>query len=168
MDARSAITINASAPDLYERWRDFNRLPTFLYHLESVDVLDDRRSHWVANGPAGTSFEWDAEIVDEVPGQRIAWQSVEGAEVDNRGVVRFEPAPGDRGTEVHVELAYDAPGGAVGTAVAKLFGEEPGQQVSDDLRRFKQLVETGEIARSDGSPQGARTANAMHQEDAHP
>ena len=100
------------------------------------------------------SVEWDAEITEDVPGERISWRSLEGAKVENAGTVRFVPAPGEQGTEVHVELRYDVPGGAVGSLVAKLFGEEPALQIKDDLRRFKQIVETGEIARSDGSPEG--------------
>jgi uncharacterized membrane protein len=127
----------------------------------------------VARAPAGTTVEWDAEITDDVPGERIAWRSLEGASVGNRGQVEFRPAPGGRGTEVHAQLEYaprgGAPrGGALASVIARLFGEEPQQQVSDDLRRFKQVVETGEIARSEGSPLGTRTANQMHQRDAQP
>jgi uncharacterized membrane protein len=168
MEARTAITINASPDELYARWHDFEQLPTFMYHLESVSTTADGRSHWVAKAPAGTSVEWDAEITDDAPGQRIAWRSLEGATVENSGSIRFQPAPGGQGTEVYVELTYSPPAGALGAAVAKLFGEEPDQQISDDLRRFKQLVETGEIARSEGAPLGSRTKNMLHQEDAHP
>ncbi len=184
MEGRSAITVNASPEDVYARWHDFERLPTFMHHLESVKVTGEGRSHWVAKAPAGTTVEWDAEIVEDIPGQRIAWRSVEGSDVSNSGLVQFQPAPAGQGTEVRVELQYDPPGGtpggtlggalggtlggAVGKIVAKLFGEEPNQQLADDLRRFKQLVETGEIARSDGSPAGTRTANQADQGDAHP
>jgi uncharacterized membrane protein len=139
-----------------------------MYHVESVSTTGDRRSHWVAKGPAGTTVEWDAEVVDDLPGQRIAWRSVEGASVESSGSVRFRPAPADQGTEVYVELQYSPPAGALGAVVAKLFGEEPGQQVGDDLRRFKQIVETGEVVRSDGSPLGSRTQNQTRQQDAHP
>lgn len=168
MEGRSVITINASPDELYQQWRDFERLPTFMYHLESVQTTGDGRSHWVAKGPAGVSVKWDAEITGEDPGRRISWQSLDGASVDNRGSVSFQPAPLAKGTEVTVEIEYSPPAGALGALVAKLFGEEPNQQISDDLRRFKQLVETGEIARSDASPLGARTRNALHQHDAHP
>lgn len=169
MEARTAaITINAPSETVYASWRDFEGLPTFMYHLESVQPTGDGRSHWVAKAPGGTTIEWDAEVTDDIPGERIAWRSVEGASVRNEGSVRFADAPGGQGTEVSVELAYSPPGGAVGSLVAKLFGEEPGQQISDDLRRFKQLVETGEIARSEGSPWGSRAKNAAHQKDAHP
>ena len=168
MEGRSAITINASPEEVYGAWRDFARLPSFMYHLESVSVTGDRQSHWVAKGPAGTRVEWDAEITEDVPGERIAWRSLEGSSVENVGSVRFRPAPGDQGTEVHVELNYSPPGGAVGSAVAKLFGEEPNQQISDDLRRFKQILETGEVVRSEGSPLGSRTQNQASQQEARP
>ena len=168
MESRSSVTVNAPPDAVYAAWRDFERLPTFMYHLESVTTTGDRHSHWVAKGPAGTTVEWDAEIVDDVPGQRVTWRSVEGASVENSGSVRFRPAPADQGTEVYVELRYAPPAGALGAVVAKLFGEEPGQQVGDDLRRFKQIVETGEVVRSDGSPLGSRTQNQAHQHDAHP
>jgi uncharacterized membrane protein len=168
MEGRTAITVNASPEDLYARWHDFESLPTFMYHLESVRSAGEGRSHWVAKAPAGTTVEWDAEVTEDVPGKTIAWRSVDGASVENSGSVRFEPAPGGRGTEIHVVVRYSPPGGALGSIVAKLFGEEPNQQISDDLRRFKQIVETGEIARSDGSPLGTRTRNVAHQEDAHP
>ncbi len=166
--ARSAITVNAPPHEVYRRWRDLESLPTFMYHLNFVHEKDGHHSHWVAKAPAGTTVEWDAELVDDVPGERISWRSVEGASVENSGTVRFRPAPGGRATEIHVELRYSPPGGALGAVVAKLFGEEPNQQLADDLRRFKQLVETGEIARSEGSPLGTRTQNLMHQENAHP
>jgi uncharacterized membrane protein len=168
MEARSAITIKASPDALYGEWRDFTRFPTFMYHLESVTVGASGRSHWVAKAPAGTTVEWDAEVTDEVPGERIAWRSVEGSTVENAGTVEFRPAPGARGTEVHVSLTYSPPGGAVGALVAKVFGEEPAQQLSDDLRRFKQIVETGEIARSDGALWGAVTKNVAKQDAAQP
>jgi uncharacterized membrane protein len=168
MEARSAATANASPDTVYAAWRDVTRLPEFMYHLEAVTSIDERRSHWVARAPADTTVEWDAEITDDEPGRRIAWRSVEGASVENSGIVEFVPAPGGRGTEVHVALEYWPPGGALGSVVAKLFGEEPDQQVSDDLRRFKQLVETGEIARSDGAPLGTRSANTSHQREARP
>ena len=168
VEARSAVTVNASPDAAYAAWRDFEALPGFMYHLKSVRVTDDGCSHWVARAPLGTTVEWDAEIAEDVPGKRIAWRSAEGSSVENAGTVRFRPAPGARGTEIHVELRYQPPLGALGAVVAKLFGEEPNQQLADDLRRFKQLLETGEIARSDGSPLGTRTQNQMHQEDAHP
>jgi uncharacterized membrane protein len=125
-------------------------------HLRSVTELPSGNSHWVAQGPAGTTITWDAEIVTDNPGECIAWKSLNGAAVQHAGSVRFQPAPGGRGTEVHVELAYDPPAGALGVAVAKLLGEEPDLQIREDLRRFKQSMEAGEIATTDGQPQGER------------
>jgi uncharacterized membrane protein len=168
VEGRSAITIKASPEDLYRRWREFERLPTFMFHLESVRETGEGRSHWVAKAAAGSTVEWDAEVVEDVPGERIAWRSLEGASVEHSGSVRFVPAPRGQGTEVHVELRYSPPGGGLGTVVAKLFGEEPNQQLADDLRRLKQIVETGEVTRSEGSPSGTRTLNQVRQEDAHP
>jgi uncharacterized membrane protein len=168
MEARAALTIKEPPDALYARWRDLARLPTFMAHVEAVMPIDERRSHWVTKAFAGVTLEWDAEIVEDLPGERIAWQSLEHSSVDNRGDVRFRPAPGGRGTEVHVTIAYDPPGGAVGAALAKLLGEDPEVLVKDDLRRLKQIVETGEIARSDGSPRGPRTPDLLRQRPARP
>jgi uncharacterized membrane protein len=148
------VTISKSAAELYEYWHNFENLPTFMKHVRSVQVIDIRRSHWVANAPMGQTIEWDADIINDQPNQLIAWASIEGSAVDNSGFVRFTPAPGDRGTEVKVVMEYDVPGGMVTAAIAKLFGEEPEQQIGDELRRFKQLMETGEIATTEGQPKG--------------
>lgn len=151
MDVKKAITINHPPEVIYSYWRNFENLPSFMNHLEAVQVTGDRRSHWKTKAPAGTTVEWDAEITQDEPNQLIAWRSLDGADVENSGTVRFKPAPGGRGTEVHVELHYDAPGGPIGALIAKLFGEEPAQQVSDDLRAFKQIIETGQVVHSDAS-----------------
>jgi uncharacterized membrane protein len=145
-----AITVNRPREDVYRFWHDFENLPRFMAHLESVQVLYGR-SRWKAKGPAGTTFEWDAEIAIDRPNEMIAWRSLEGSDVMNQGSVKFLTAPGDRGTEVRVELHYEPPAGALGRAVAKLFGREPGQEVEGDLRRFKQIMETGEVLHSDAS-----------------
>jgi uncharacterized membrane protein len=120
-------------------------------------VLDDRRSHWVAKGPAGIDAEWDAEIINEIPNELIGWRSVAGSRVDNAGSVHFTRAAGGRGTTVRVILRYDPPGRMIGALFAKLFGEDPAMQVQEDLRKFKQLVETGELATVEGQSSG-RTA----------
>ena len=145
-----SVTINLPADVVYGFWRDLENLPRFMIHLEMVETTG-ARSHWVARAPAGKTVEWDAEIIEDIPGEKISWRSVEGSQIPNAGSVRFTPAPGGRGTEVRVELRYDPPGGALGATVAKIFGEDPRQQVQDDLRRFKQLKETGEITRSEAS-----------------
>ena len=148
---KKSITIGKSPSEVYEFWHDFENLPRFMRHLESVQVLDDRRSHWKAKAPTGKSVEWDAEITEDRPNELIAWRSVEGADVENSGSVHFRPAPGDRGTEVTVELRYDPPGGIVAAQLAKLFHEEPGQQVEDDLHQLKQVLEIGEVMLSDAT-----------------
>ena len=148
---RKAITVNRSPEEVYGFWHDLRNLPRFMHHVESVQVTDDRRSHWKVKAPAGMSVEWDAEIVEDQPDDRIAWRSVPGSQVDNAGSVRFVPAAGNRGTEVHVELRYSPPGGAIGAAIAWLFGESADQQIDDDLRAFKQVIETGEVVISEGT-----------------
>jgi uncharacterized membrane protein len=148
---RRSVTLQVSPQEAYDAWRDFAAFPRFMQHVESVRVIDGRRSHWRAKAPLVGSVEWDAEITQDRPGEVIAWQAIPGSPVPNAGRVRFVDAPGDRGTEVHVEMDYAAPLGSVGAVVAKLFGEEPAQQTADDLRRFKQMVETGLIPRSEAT-----------------
>jgi uncharacterized membrane protein len=146
-----AITVNCSPEEAYRFWRDLSNLPRFMAHLESVRMIDERRSHWVAKAPAGTTVEWDAEIIDDRPNEFFAWRASAGAKVVSHGTVRFQRAPGGRGTEVLVEIRHEAPGGAFGSVIAKVFGEAVGLHVASDLRRFKQLMETGEIVKSDSS-----------------
>jgi uncharacterized membrane protein len=148
-----SIIINASPEEVYGYWRDFENLPNFMRYLESVKETGEGRSHWVAKAPGG-SVEWDAEMTEDVPNQRISWRSVEGSEVETSGTVRFEPATGGRGTVLHVTLDYSPPGGAVGALVAKLMGEDPDGEMQTDLRRFKQIIELGEIVVSDGTLTG--------------
>jgi uncharacterized membrane protein len=139
-----SIVINRARGEVYRFWRNLGNLPRFMDHLEAVTVVDDRRSHWTAKGPAGSRVEWDAEIHREVPNELIAWRSLPGSEVDNAGSVHFLPA--DNGdTEVRVVLRYDPPAGKLGAVVARLLGEDPSRQIADDLRRLKQVVEAGEI-----------------------
>ncbi|MEV4544526.1 SRPBCC family protein [Micromonospora echinaurantiaca] len=163
-----AVTVNRTPAEAYRFWRDVENLPRFMSHLELVRAEDLRRSHWIARGPAGRAVEWDAEIIDDQPNRSLAWRSLPGTRVPNAGRVRFVPAPGDRGTEVRVQLRYAPPGGALGRTVAKLFGEEPEQQVRDDLRRFKQVLETGEVVRSEGSPDGTSVRQQVVQRPAQP
>jgi uncharacterized membrane protein len=153
-----AVTVNADAQTCYGMWRDLANLPRFMKHLKSVQPLDDRRSHWVAKGPGDTSVEWDAEITRDEPGSLLSWRSTDDADVENAGAVRFLAAPAGRGTIISVNMQYAPPGGKMGMLFAKLTGEEPKQQVRDDLRRFKQLIETGEIPTTEGQPHGSRPA----------
>lgn len=169
LKGRTSITINRPPEEVYRYWHDFTNLPKFMFHLESVEPMGDKRYHWVAKAPLGGKVEWDAEITEEIPNELIAWRSSDDADVPNTGSVQFSPAPGNRGTEVVVEVDYQLPGGAIGDTIAKLFGEEPQQQIKDDLRRFKQVVETGEVVRSDGSPDGtSATPYELRQRPAQP
>jgi uncharacterized membrane protein len=122
-------------------------------HLQSVEWQGDNKLHWVAKGPAGAPISWDAEIVEDQPGKTIAWRSLDGSQVNTAGVVRFASAPGNRGTELDIRLTYEPPMGRLGAVVASLFGRSPEQEIKEDLRRWKQLMETGEFTRSDG-PRG--------------
>jgi uncharacterized membrane protein len=156
MDVKRAISVGRSPAEVYAFWRDFENLPLFMYHLVSVENAGGGRSHWVARGPSGRNVEWDAEIVEDRPGELISWRTVgRDDDIDHSGSVSFTSAPGDRGTEVLVRLTYDPPGGKLGVTLAKLFGEEPGQQIADDLRRFKQVLEVGEVIRSEASLEGS-------------
>jgi uncharacterized membrane protein len=147
---KQSITIDKPKEELYRFWRNFEQLPQFMNHLIEVKDLGGNRSHWKARGPAGSVVEWDAEIINDHPNSLIAWQSLPGADVDSSGTVRFEPAAGNRGTIVTVTLQYHPPAGTLGAAVAKLFGEDPDKQIHVELHRFKQLMETGEIAQTEG------------------
>ena len=147
---------NKSPEELYQFWHNFENLPSFMKHLKLVTVFDDKRSHWITSAPLGNSVSWDAEIITAQENEFISWASVEGSDVDNAGFVRFKALSEGRGTEVKVVIEYNPPGGGLTTPFAKLFGEEPEQQIGDDLRRFKMLMETGEIATTEGQPSGHR------------
>lgn len=152
-----AATINRSAEELFQFWRTFENLPRFMQHLVSVRQLDQRRSHWVAKAPAGRTVEWDAEIINEIPNQLLGWRTLEGADVVSAGSVRFTPVAADRGTEVHVRLQYAPPGGKAGAAIAWMSGHDPNYTIQEDVRRFKQLMETGEMATTEGQPRGKQS-----------
>ena len=152
-----SITINSTPAELYSFWRNLENLPRFMEGLESVTSIGNDYSHWIAKGPGATKVEWDAAIFNDKENELIAWRSLSHADVDNAGTVRFEEAVGGRGTRVSVTLNYNAPGGKVGVLIAKLFGEEPGQLVEKNLRRLKQLIETGEIPTIEGQSSGRST-----------
>ena len=153
------ITLNKPRAEVYGFWRQFENLPRFMRHLESVKDLGSGRSHWVAKAPAGRTVEWDAEIINEKENELIAWRSLEGSDVPNAGSVRFRDARGGRGIEVAVSLQYNPPGGVVGAVMAKLFGQEPTQQITEDLYRFKALMEAGEIPTVEGQPRIIKKAS---------
>jgi uncharacterized membrane protein len=140
------VTIDKPKQMLYAFWRDFSNLPAFMHNVRSVSVIDQTRSHWVIEGPAGETVEWDSEIVRDEPGSVIEWRSLDGASVRNSGQVEFADSPDGRGSIVRVTITYDPPAGAIGKLIAKLFQREPKVQARQDLRRFKQLMETGEVA----------------------
>jgi len=167
VSVRKTITVRKPAQEVYGFWREFENFPRFMAHVESVRAMR-QRSHWVAKAPGGTTVEWDAEIVDDQPGVAIQWRSLPEADVANWGTVRFVPAPGDRGTEVHVVVGYRPPVGKLGATIAKLFGEEPATQLADDLRRFKQVLESGEVVVSEGSPRGHELLQQLKQRPAQP
>jgi uncharacterized membrane protein len=139
-----AVTIMRPRDELFQFWRNFENLPRFMENLESVTVLDERRSHWVAKGPLGTRVEWDAEIEQEIENELIAWRSLPGADVAQTGSVNFSPVH-NGGTDVRVILRYAPPAGKIGDAVASVLGDDPDRQIADDLRRFKQVMEANEV-----------------------
>lgn len=151
-----SVTINKSPDELFQFWRNFENLPRFMNNLKSVQVTDEKRSRWVAVGPGDKSVEWDSEIINEEPNHLIAWRTLSDADVQHTGSVRFLKAPGGRGTYVKVTMEYLPPAGRIGAAVASLFGSAPEQEIREDLRRFKQLMETGEIATTRGQPRGGK------------
>ncbi|MEJ7639811.1 MAG: SRPBCC family protein [Singulisphaera sp.] len=155
-----SFTIQRSPEECYRFWHDFENLPRFMTHLKSVQKLGENRSRWTANGPLGTTVSWDAEVRTDKPNELIAWRSVEGADINNAGSVRFRPGPNGRGTEVTVELNYEPPAGLIGATIAKLLGEEPEVQVREDLRRFKQILETGEMPTVAGQTSGRVASKA--------
>ena len=155
--AARTVTINRPRAELYAFWRDFRNLALFMENIESVTPGDDRRSHWVVKAPAGKTVEWDSVLVEEVENELLAWETVEGSGLRNAGRIEFRDGPPGRGTEVTATIVYEPPGGELGKLVAKLFQKEPKIQARRELRRFKQLMETGEISTAktpDPAPQG--------------
>lgn len=164
----ATTTVGKEPHAVYAYWRHLEQLPDFMAHLDDVTALDSNRSHWRVSAPFGRTVEWDAKIVDDVPGEQLSWRSTKDAEVSNEGTVRFVRAPRDQGTEIHVMLTYDVPGGKLAKALTRWAGEEPHQQLDDDLRRFKQVMETGEVVRSEGAPWGKRARKEFPQHPAQP
>jgi uncharacterized membrane protein len=148
-----SITIMRSPDELYAFWRQLSNLPSVMRHLVSVEEREQNRSHWVARGPAG-NVEWDAEILVDRPNEMISWRSCENSTVATAGSVHFQPAPGNRGTEIRVVLSYDPPGGKVGAAIAWLTASDPKAEIREDLRNFKRVMETGSLPTAEGQPRG--------------
>ncbi|MEX2219342.1 MAG: SRPBCC family protein [Phycisphaerales bacterium] len=150
----TAVTVNAEPEQLYQFWRSLENLPRFMRNLEEVRVIDQTRSCWVAKGPTGKRLEWDAEIINDEPPHTIAWRSLEHADIEHTGSVRFIPASGGRGTHVKVRMEYLPPGGKVTDRFLRLVGQDPRTEIREDLLRFKQIIEAGEIATTEGQPAG--------------
>jgi uncharacterized membrane protein len=161
-----SITIARPRAEVYAFWRDLSNLSKFMTHIESVKQTEGNQSHWVVKGPAGRTVEWDAVIHNEIENEMVAWRTLPGADVDHAGSVWFKDAPAGRGVEVSVELQYNPPAGLVGAAFAKLWGEEPTQQIESDLYRLKQLLEAGEIVITEGQPAGGESKHT-HQARSH-
>jgi uncharacterized membrane protein len=156
------VTIDRPARELYDFWRDFTNLPHFMDNIETIERLDDKRSRWVIKAPAGTHVEFVSRVTEDSPGRVIGWESEEGADVRNSGRVEFLDAPPGRGTWVRATISYDPPAGAVGKLVAKVLQREPNVQARRDLRRFKQLMETGEVTNS-ASPSARKSEEPTKQ-----
>lgn len=152
----AGMVVNKTPEECYRAWHDFEKFPQFMQAIQSVQVLDAKRSHWTARAPGGATFEWDSEIVSDVPNSLIAWHALEGANPPNSGWVRFEPAPGDRGTIVRLHMQLDTDGNIVKSFANRLARRLPKFVVREDLRRFKQLIEAGEIPTTRGQPTGSR------------
>jgi uncharacterized membrane protein len=151
-----SVAIYRPIDEVYQFFRNFKNLPRFLSHVNDIRELDEKHSHWFVKGPGGVELEWDAETIHDQPNEFISWRSIGCADVESAGSVRFELAPGERGTFVRVSLNYLPPAGALGAAIARLFGEEPETQIKEDLRRLKQILEAGEIATTQGQPAGTQ------------
>lgn len=157
INVEEAVTINADADTLFAFWRRASLLPRFMAHLVSVTEIDDLHSRWIVKAPAGRTVQWDAEIINEIPGELIAWRTLASADVVSAGSVLFTQAPGGRGTEVRVRMQYDPPAGKVGALVAWMLGHDPAAVIREDLRRFKELMEAGEVPTTDGQPRGKQS-----------
>lgn len=161
-----AVTIGKPRPEVFAFFRRFENLARFMENIERIEVLDAERSHWTVKAPLGRTVEWDSRLTEVEENRLLAWETLPGADIANRGRVEFRDAPGGRGTEVHAAIAYEPPGGALGEALAKIFQREPGLQAKRDLRRLKMLLETGEIATTDYPGAAPRYKKSDASEDA--
>ena len=162
--AETSFAINSTPEEAYRFWRNLENLPLFMRHLESVRAIDDKRSEWKAYGPLGVRLRWTAEIAEEKEPEWLVWRTLEGSDIEHVGSVQFRPAPGNRGTIVTAVMEYNPPAGAVGKTLATIVGKDPEFTLREDLRRFKQLIEAGEIPTIEGQPHGPRSAlvKALH------
>jgi len=165
VDSVSSFAINCLPSEAYVYWRQLEHLPRFMKHLQSVEIIDDKRSEWTARGPMNTRVHWTAEITEEKHNEKIAWRSTPESDLQVHGQVEFRPDTGNRGTIVTARMQYELPAGKLGAALASLFGKNPRWNVREDMRRFKQLMEAGEIPTTEGQPHGPRSTmvSAIHQ-----
>lgn len=150
----TSLLVQKSPEELYALWRDLERLPQYMRHLQEVEVTSDTQSRWVAKGPLGGTFEWRAEIINDQPNKLIAWRSLPGAQVDTAGSVHFEPSPTGRGTVLRVSLKYDPPGGKLTAALTRWLHTDLQKEIESDLRRFRTILESGEAPTTRGQPRG--------------
>jgi uncharacterized membrane protein len=153
-----SITVGKPVEEVYAFWRDLGNLPRFMRHVHGVNVIDEKHSHWILCGPGDKVVEFDVEINSEEPNKRIGWRSITGSDVDTAGSVQFKPAPGGRGTETRLELQYLPKGGALGALLIRLMAGDPAKHIAEDLKRFKQVMETGEMATTEGQSTGKHAA----------
>lgn len=158
LTVEKVMTINRQPQEVYDFWHNLENLPKFMKHLDEVQTTSATKSHWKAHGPGNISVEWDAEITEDQPGRRISWHSVENSDIPNEGEVEFNQAPAGRGTELKVKIQYYPPGGTAGKVAAKVLHGLNAQQIEEDMKRLKQILETGETATSQRT--GLRTALA--------
>lgn len=154
---KKSLEVNCSAEACYRFWRDIENFPRFMQHVHEVNSIDATRSRWRVEGPLGRHISWETELTSDIPSQQLGWRTKEGSDIAHAGMVRFTTAPGGRGTRVELDFQYHSPMGKAGVLLAKVLGEDPSQQLSEDLRRFKQLIETGEIPTTIGQPSGKRS-----------
>lgn len=155
-ETHANFLVNASPEQAYQLWRNFENLSRFMVHIKSVRVLDNERSEWLALGPMQREIRWTAELTDDVPNRRIAWRSLPDSDIDTSGSVEFRADPQGRGTYVYATVEYSVPGGAFTTGLASIFGKHPEFMVREDVRRFKALLETGEVPTTAGQTHGPR------------
>ncbi len=158
---KHTVTVNRPAEELYHFWRDVRNTTKFMTNIRSAESTGPKTSRWVSDGPMGKTFAWDSEIINDQPGRLIAWKTLPGADINQAGTVRFEPATGGRGTVVTVEVNYEPPAGLVGLAIAKVLGEDPDARTRENLRQFKQLMEAGEIPTIDGQSSGRESRPSL-------
>jgi uncharacterized membrane protein len=151
LQIRKAVTVNRPVEEVYAFWRDFQNLPQFMKHIDSVRHSGDRRSRWSAGSPEGVTVEWEVEIVEDRPNELISWRTIGISDITGQGIVEFRPAPGGRGTEVRANISYEPPGGVLGAKIGRIFRDLPGVKIENQLNILKQIMETGEEVRSDSS-----------------